>query len=125
MTRAGRPIAVTLAAAFLGGCGGGAHHTAPPAPKLPSALAEQLATQSDAVAGRLDAGDDCGAFAAAQQLQRQTIAAINAHRVPAAFQEPLSAAANDLNVRIRCTPKDDHRGKGKHKGDGKHGGEGD
>jgi hypothetical protein len=131
MTRAA--IAVTLGATVvLAGCGGGSHRAAPPQPKLPAAVAEQLATRSDDVANKLDAGDRCGALAAAQQLQHQTTAAINAGRVPAALQEPLSGAANDLASRITCPPKpqpqppaEDKHGKGEHKGKGKHQGEGD
>jgi hypothetical protein len=129
MTRGRHLIALALAAATVGGCGDAARHTTPPpAPKLSSALAEQLAAQSDDVAAKLDAGDGCGALAAAQELQRRTIAAINADRVPAALQEPLSAAANDLPARIHCAPPppvdEKHHGKG-HKGHGKHDREGD
>jgi hypothetical protein len=125
MTRVGPPIALILTAAALAGCGGAKQHAAPPQPKLPAALAQQLAAQSDAVAAKLDAGDGCGALAAAQSLQQLTIAAINAHRVPAALQETLSAAVNDLPGRIHCAPppvEEKHHGKGKHKG---HDGEGD
>jgi hypothetical protein len=130
MTRAGRLIALTVAVAVVaGGCGGHAHRATPPLPKLPRALAYQLAARSDEVAAKLDAGDDCGALAAARNLQRETIAAINARRVPPALQEPLSGAANDLAARINCTstpaPSDEeHRGKGKGKG-GKHHGKGE
>ena len=128
MTRVGRPIALTLTAATLAGCGAAKQHAAPPQPKLPAALAQQLAAQSDEVAAKLDAGDGCGALAAAQRLQQLTIAAINERRVPAAFQEPLAAAANDLPAKIHCTlpqppaAQEKHHGKGKHKG---HDGEGD
>jgi hypothetical protein len=114
-------------AALLAGCGDQARRTAPPPPKLPVALAEQLATHSDAVAAKLDAGDGCGALDEARALQRQAIGAINGRRVPAAFQESLLAATNDLVARISCvpapTPKEEQHGKGK--GHGKHGGEGD
>jgi hypothetical protein len=131
MTRAA--IAVTLGATVvLAGCGGGSHRAAPPQPKLPAAVAQQLAARSDDVANRLDAGDQCGALAAAQQLQHETIAAINGGRVPAALQEPLSGAANDLVTHITCTPPlqpqppaENKHGKGEHKGKGKQHGEGD
>ena len=136
MTRRAPSIALVLAvAALVAGCGGGKYRTAPPPPKLPASLAEQLAAQSDDVAGRLDAGDGCGALASARELRRLTIAAINAGRVPAALQEQLSAAANDLTVRIACAPppaqqpqpvQEEHdKDKHKHKGHGKHKGEGD
>jgi hypothetical protein len=125
MTRVARPIALAFLAAALAGCGGGDHNAVPPQPKLPATLARQLAAQSDEVAAKLDAGDGCGALSSAQRLQQLTIAAINAHRVPAALQEPLSAAVNDVPTRIKCTPppaEEKHHGHGKHKG---HGGEGD
>jgi hypothetical protein len=93
-------------------------------------VASQLASSSDAVAQRLDANDGCSALAAARQLQRETIAAVNARRVPARFQEPLLGAANDLVLRIHCAPpapaaegkdkgkKGEGHGKGKHGRDG-------
>jgi hypothetical protein len=115
-------------AALVTGCGGHAHRAAPPQPKLPAQLARQLAERSDAVAAKLDAGDGCGALAEARRLQQQAIAAINAGRVPARLQEPLSTAANDLTVRITCAPPppaEEHHGKGKDKGHDKHDGEGD
>jgi hypothetical protein len=130
MTRAA--IAVTLGATVvLAGCGGSSHRAAPPKPKLPAAVAEQLAARSDDVANKLDAGDECSALAAAKQLQHETIAAINAGRVPAALQESLSGAANDLVTHITCTPPQpqppavDKHGNEEHKGKGKHHGEGD
>jgi len=75
----------------------------------------------------------------AQALQQATIAAINAHRVPAALQKQLQSTATDLVQRIRCTPptsspapesmggsdnakREKHK---KHHGDGKHGGDGE
>jgi hypothetical protein len=77
--------------------------------------------------------DWCGALNAARRLRDETIAAINAGRVPARFQEPLVGAANDLTLRIHCAPraapatpaevdKHDHdkRQHGKH-GEHKHG----
>jgi hypothetical protein len=129
-SRTGRHIALLSMAALLAGCGGHARRTAPPQPKLPATVAERLATRSDAVAARLDAGDGCGALDEARGLQQQAIAAINARRVPAAFQESLLAATNDLVARITCVPAppptEEHRRRGedKDKGHGKHGGEG-
>jgi hypothetical protein len=128
-TRTGRHIALLATAAVLAGCGGHARRAEAPPPKLPAALAEQLATRSDAVAARLDASDGCGALADARSLQQQAIAAINAHQVPAAFQEDLLSTTNDLVARITCAPtprpKEEHHGKGDGKGHGKGGGEGD
>jgi hypothetical protein len=72
--------------------------------------------------------DGCGALAAARQLRQETIAAVNARRVPARFQEPLLGAANDLVLRIHCAPPprapaaapdEDGHGKSHGKGHGK------
>src|SRR5262249_18976217 len=126
-SRTGRHIALLSAAALCAACSDHARRAEPPPPKLPTALAAQLATASDAVAARLDAGDGCGALATARALQQQAIAAINARRVPAAFQEGLLAATNDLVARITCVPpppQEEHHGKGKDKGQGNQGGEG-
>jgi outer membrane murein-binding lipoprotein Lpp len=118
--------AAALTALCLSGCGG-AKQSAPPPPKLPRALASQLASTSDAVADSLATGDSCRALTLAQQLQTQTIAAINAGRVPNALQEQLSGSVNALVARVRCVapavpapaPKEHGKGheKKKHKGD--------
>ncbi len=127
-------------ALVLAGCGGQAKTATQP--KLPRALARQLATQSNAVASSLAANQSCTALAQAQALQQATIAAINAHRVPAALQKQLQSTATDLVQRIRCTPpapkvdesimrgsenakRDKHKKHKKHHGDGKHGGDGE
>lgn len=107
--------AALLAALGLAGCGGGSEHRAAPPPKLPPALGSDLAARSDRVAHALDAGDSCGAAALAKALQRQTIAAINARRVPAPFQEDLAASVTDLVSRIECVPVQPPRDRGKHK----------
>lgn len=106
-----------MAALLLGGCGSGDRRAAPP-PRLPADVAARLASESDRVAARLAASDGCAAVAAARQLRSEAIAAINGGRVPARFQETLTAAANDLPLRIHCAPRaapataaelDDHR----------------
>lgn len=124
-----RELGAALVAAFcLAGCGTSAQQRATPQPKLPRPLAAALAQRSDAVAQALDAGDTCQAVVLAQELQQQTISAINAGRVQAPLQEPLLARVNDLVERIQCMPpaEDKHdRGKGRGKGKKKHGEEGD
>jgi hypothetical protein len=95
---------VAAAALVASGCGSDSRRAATPGPRLPAALAARLASESDRVAGFLDGNDGCAALAEARALQRQTVAAINAGRVPARLQEPLSGAANDLVGRIRCVP---------------------
>jgi len=129
-TRPGLPeLGAALAAALLlGGCGSGDPRAAQPPPRLPADVAARLASHSDQVAARLAASDGCGAVAAARQLRSEAIAAINAGRVPARFQETLTAAANDLPLRIHCAPRaapataaelDDHKhDKHDHKKDG-------
>ena len=79
------------------------------------------------MAAALDAGDQCRALAEAERLQQETIAAINARRVPAPFQEPLTARVNELVERVDCVPPppvdeeedDEGRGEGNGKGKGK------
>jgi hypothetical protein len=84
--------------ALLAACGGESE----PAPKLPAGLAADLALTSDAVAGRLDANDTCGAQAVARQLQADAIAAVNARRVPQHFQEELLGSVTALVESITC-----------------------
>lgn len=55
------------------------------------------------MAAKLDAGDTCGALADAETLQQQTIAAINAGRVPPRYQEELTSAVGALAASIPCT----------------------
>ncbi len=122
MTRA---AAVVIATAVLAGCGSSGGRPAPAQPKLPRALAAELAQRSDAVAAELDRGNPCAALDQASRLQHDTTRAINEGRVPGPFLENLSSTVNDLVDRIKCVPpvREKHgKGKGKHKG--KHG-EGD
>jgi outer membrane murein-binding lipoprotein Lpp len=111
-------LGAALAAALcLAGCGGGSEpRAAAPQPKLPSLVATALASRSDEVARALTAGDSCRALGLAQQLQRDTIASINAGRVPGAFQEQLASTVGDLVSRIQCVPAEEKHDRGKHKG---------
>jgi hypothetical protein len=110
------------AALVLAGCGSGDPRGTAPQPRLPQAVATQLAERSDQVAEALDGGDTCRALAEAQRLQRDTIQAINDRRVPGPFQEHLGAAVNDLVSRIECAPaaspanQDERNKPNKHKG---------
>lgn len=114
-----------LLAAVAAGCGGG--EPAPP-PSLPAALVADLAARSDAVAQKLEAGDACGARAEAAALHADAIAAVNAGRVPARYQEELVSSVAVLVASVECVPppvadkdedkvENEDRGKGK----GKHG----
>jgi hypothetical protein len=84
----------TLALAACGGSRG---------PSIDADVAEKLARQADAVA---QTADPCAARTHARILRRQAVAAINAGRIPASFQEPLLARANELadELALRCLP---------------------
>lgn len=107
---------------MLAGCGSGSKQAAP-APRLPRALGERLAVQSEAVTRALEQGDDCSADVLAAKLHGDSIAAINAGRIPHALQEPLLSAVGELAGRIRCVatpaPKEKPKRKGKKHGKGK------
>ena len=108
--------AVLVAALCLAGCGSGSERRVAPQPKLPAPVASVLASRSDQVAAGLAAGDHCRALTQAHLLQQETIAAINAGRVPGAFQEQLGSTVGDLVSRIQCVPASKPRDDGKHKG---------
>jgi hypothetical protein len=120
-------LAVVLVAA---GCGGSqATETTPRQPHLPRTLAEGWARQADSVAAALAANDGCTAQARAAALQQSFIAAVNEHRVPQRFLEPLGSGVNNLAGRITCTPPPapapapapaPHPGKTKHEPKPKH-----
>jgi len=99
--------ALIVATALLaGGCGGDGESAGEtlPQPTLSRAVAEDLAARSDAIADALDAGDVCTAAVRADELLEATIEAINEGRVPQAFQEDLSARANELVNTVNCPP---------------------
>jgi hypothetical protein len=130
-----RPLALVLLVVLTAaGCGGGGHPVvAPKPPKLPRALAQSWAQQADAVAAAVDAGDGCTALQRAVTLRTQVVGAVNAHRVPRRYLEPLVSTANDLAARITCTPPapapaptpppEKHGKPPKHDKHGKHGGD--
>ena len=109
-------VAALAAAVCLAGCGSNQTPRAAAPSKLPATVAAPLAARSDEVAQALAAGDACRAASLAQQLQQETLASINAGRVPAPFQEHLASAANDLVSRIRCIPPARPHERGKHEG---------
>ena len=142
---AGR-LAAALAAlacvAGLVGCGGGEaepERTTEP-PKIPSALANELADRSDAVAAKLEAGDTCGAAVEADALEDRVEALIAAGEIPQRYRAELRSEAVWLQDKVNCpdppappAPEededdegDDDKGKDKDdKGKGKGEGEGD
>jgi hypothetical protein len=99
-----RRLLPALAAIALAGCGGGARHATPPQPKLPRALAQSWKQQADSVATALAAGDCCTAQHLAASLRASVISAVNAHRVPRRFLDPLTSGVNELASQIACTP---------------------
>jgi hypothetical protein len=131
-----RTSVVALVALAVAGCGGTQQAASPrPVPKLPRALAQSFAQQADGVAAALEAGDGCTALQRAVTLRTQVVGAVNAHRVPRRYLEPLVSTANDLAGRITCTPpvvvvtrggRQDgygkHHGRGERHGHGRHGG---
>jgi hypothetical protein len=119
-----RPLAVALLLA--GGCGGGEENAPPPRPTIQRAVADQLASTSNAIADALDQGDVCTAAGLADDLNAQVIDAINARQIPPALQEDLQARANELVNAVNCPPppeedeEEDEEGEGKRgKGKGK------
>jgi hypothetical protein len=86
-----------LCALALAGCGGRG------GPAIDRDVATKLARQADAIAS---AQDGCARRTHARILQRQTIAAINAGRIPAAYQEALQARVNELaaELELSCLP---------------------
>lgn len=109
MTRGLLALILVLA---LAGCGGPGRRAEP---RLPAPVAANLATYAEDAAAFAAAGDPCAAREQAVALQRATIAAINAHRVPAELQEPLQGAVNDLLRRLTCPPPTAQTPKGKAK----------
>jgi hypothetical protein len=98
--------ALPLLAVFaLAGCGGTARQAAPPQqPKLPRVLAQSWKQQADSVANALAVGDGCAAQRLSTALRTSVIAAVNAHRVPRRFLDPLTSGVNELASQITCTP---------------------
>lgn len=106
-------------AVALSGCGDGSEQTSQQA-LLPRGLATDLAAKSEAIAGALDAGDECGAANLADELKDAVAAAISAGQVPDALQEDLESTAVDLQNSVNCPPPEKHdKGKGEDKGEKK------
>jgi hypothetical protein len=88
-------------ALLLAGCGGGDTKQTKPSPRpprIPADVAQRLAAEADLIA-RAQPGS-CTARAAAARLQAEALDAIQSHRVPQRYQEPLMSAANVLVARL-------------------------
>ena len=95
------------AALALAGCGGqDEREPEVEGPRIERAIANELADLSDDVADRLEGGDSCGAAESAAQLRERLTAAINEGKVPEAYLEELSGAANELELGVpNCIDK--------------------
>jgi hypothetical protein len=117
--RRDRASLLAVAALLFGGCGGGTEAEPPPRPAIERATAEALAATSDSIADALDAGDVCTAAGRADDLNAQVIEAINAKKIPPAFQEDVLSRAQELVNSVNCPPPpeeaDDETDKGKDK----------
>jgi hypothetical protein len=100
----GAALAAFACAATLAGCGGGEAEPEPRTepPKIPSAVANELAERSDAVAENVEAGDVCGAAVEADALVDQARAAVDAGDVPARYEDELIETAVELQNAINC-----------------------
>ena len=95
-------IVIALGAALAPTSCGGSDQSSAEEPRLPRALASDLAETSEAIADALDAGDVCGAAGLADQLKDAVDAAVAAGRVPAEFRGELEQAALDLQNGVNC-----------------------
>lgn len=95
-------VTACSAALALAGCGGQEEQAEPEVegPRIERAIANELADLSDEVADRLDSGDSCGAAESAALLRERLTAAINEGKVPEAYLEELSGAANELELGV-------------------------
>ena len=102
MRRGGTWLALAGAVLALAACGGPGGEAAPDEPGLPPGLAERLAKESEAVADKLDAGDQCGAAQQADVLEDAVEQAIAEGNIPDPFQAELTAAAKKLQNDVNC-----------------------
>ena len=113
-------LAVVLA---LAGCGG-ATPTQTESASIPRSVADRLAAQSESIAAAWEAGDTCGAAQQAYDLKHAADEAIAAGDIPAAYQDELESAVENLQNTANCTEEGDEdeqgKGKGKAKGHDKH-----
>jgi len=112
-------LAIVLAVA---GCGGSTP-TQSDSSAIPRSAADKLADQSESIAAAWEAGDTCGAAQQADDLRHAVEDALAAGEIPAAYQDELEAAVENLQNTANCTEEGDEdkeHGKGKAKGHDKH-----
>ena len=113
---------IALAAALACSACGGSGQRSAEEPRLPPALASDLAERSDAIAAALDAGDVCGAAGLADELKNAVDSAVASGQVPPELQRELEGAALELQNGVNCTAEpeeekdEDENDKGKKKG---------
>jgi hypothetical protein len=110
---------IALGAALATTSCGGSSQSSADEPKLPHALAADLAEKSEAVAAALDAGDECGAATLADELKDAVDAAVADGRIPSEFQGELEGTAVELQNGINCTEQPEKEDQGEDRGKGK------
>lgn len=113
-------MATWLAAAgctvALAGCGGGSEATSSE-PSIPAPIADDLASQSDAIAASLEGGDVCGAAQQADALNDSVNGAVANGQIPRALQGELQNVVAELVNTVNCEePEEEENGNGKGKG---------
>jgi hypothetical protein len=125
-------LATFACVATVAGCGGGERERRAEPPKIPSAVANELAERSEAVAEKVEAGDVCGAAHEADALEDRVEALIAEGEIPARYRDELHSEAIWLRDRVNCPEpapppveeekeeddKGDDKGKGKGNGNG-------
>ena len=96
-----RALAIGGVCLLATGCGSVSHRSAPP--KLPRAVADRLAAESDGVAAALATGDACRAKRLAARLLAD--ARTELPRMPPRFRRPLTSGVAAVVAAVpACTP---------------------
>lgn len=114
-------LAAAGCAVALAGCGGGSE-TSSSEPSIPAPLADDLASQSDAIAASLEGGDVCGAAQQADALNDSVNDGVANGQIPKVLQGELQSVVAELVNTVNCEEpeeEDEENGKGKGKGKGK------
>ena len=101
----------------LAGCGGATPAQTESA-AIPQSVADRLAAQSESIAAAWEAGDTCGAAQQADDLKHAADDAIAAGDIPAAYQDELESAVENLQNTANCTEEGDERGARQGQGQG-------
>jgi hypothetical protein len=111
-------IVIALGAALASTSCGGSDQSSAEAPRLPRALASDLADTSEAIADALDAGDVCGAADLADQLKDAVDAAVSAEEVPPELRGELEQTALELQNGVNCeAPPEEEQDEGEENGE--------